>query len=200
VKGLALRRLNARKAENNLATLCQPFHGENLIDDSTASYHLLIRQQAYLRLTIVVLPRLSINNPKTTIKLVLILVALALYDTLWDLFLSLLHFVLGTLHILFEFCEHTLERLIEHLFHTDPRAAEIIVFYIMLTIGAYVAFKLMQALPHWYGKLAEQLADYWHQEKTKTVSTWQNQSVSKKIQWGSVVITSALVIVMWLIS
>ncbi len=147
-----------------------------------------------------VLPRLSINNPKAIIKLVLILVALVLYDTLWDLFLSLLHFVLGTLHILFEFCEHTLERLIEHIFHADPRTAEIIVFYIILSIGAYVAFKLMQALPQWYGKLAEQLTDYWHNEKTRTVSYWQHQPTAEKIKWSSIFITSTFFMFLWIFS
>jgi hypothetical protein len=143
---------------------------------------------------------LSINNPKIIIKLALMLVALSLYDTLWDMLLSLLHSLLEIFHILFEFCEHTLERGIEYLFHTTPRTAEIIVFYIMLAIGAYAAFKLMQALPDWYGKLTKQLIGCWYQEKAKVLSYWQNQSVSEKIKWGSVFMTGVLVMILWLIN
>jgi hypothetical protein len=138
------------------------------------------------------------NNPKVIIKSVLILSVLLFYDTLWDWFLSLLHHLFGMLHLVFEFCEHTLEGLIEHLFHVDPRTAEVMVFYVMLSIGAYVAYMFLRKLPAWYKALACQFAAYWQQEKANALEQWQVQSVKGKIQWSAVCMVALLVMVLWL--
>jgi hypothetical protein len=138
------------------------------------------------------------NNPKVIIKSVLILSVLLFYDTLWDWFLSLLHHLFGMLHLVFEFCEHTLEGLIEHLFHVDPRTAEVMVFYVMLSIGAYVAYMFLRKLSAWYTALVEQVSACWQQEKADALGHWQAQSVKGKIQWGAVFMVALLVMVLWL--
>lgn len=140
------------------------------------------------------------NNPKVIINAVLVISVLFFYDTFWDLFLSLLHHLFGMLHLMFEFCEHTLERLIEHLFHVDPRTAEVMVFYVMLSIGAYAVFKLIQRLPRWYNVLVHWFAAFWQQEKDKTLEHWQAQPVKGKIQWGAIFMTAVLVMILWLSS
>jgi hypothetical protein len=141
---------------------------------------------------------LSINNPKKIITLfMLIFAGLSLYDTLVDIVLWLLHSMFALFHALFEFSEHVLDILIEHLFHTDSRTTEIIVFYLMLSIGGGAAIKLMQALPLWYGKLIEQQINFWCQEKAKALSYWQNQSLIEKIKWGSVFMASTTIMVLW---
>ncbi|SJM95020.1 conserved membrane hypothetical protein [Crenothrix polyspora] len=140
------------------------------------------------------------NNPKVVIKAVLVISALFFYDTFWDLFLSLLHYLFGILHLMFEFCEHTLERLIEHLFHVDPRTAEVLVFYVMLSIGAYATLKLIQLLPDCYRALVEQVTAYWQQSKAETLGYWQAQSLKGKIQWGAVFMVGMLGMVLWLSS
>jgi len=139
------------------------------------------------------LPATSINN-KTVIPLVLVVV-LTLYDVLWGLLLTLLHSMLVLLHVMFEFCEHALDLLIEHLFHTDPHTTEIIVFYILAGVIGYSAFKLIMALRNWYCSLCKQLTTYYHQEKTRTISKWRNQPLIEKIKWGALVTTSFVVIV-----
>lgn len=53
-------------------------------------------------------------------------------DVIWDLFLSLLHSLAMLIHYAFEFCEHSLDLMVEHIFHTSPRETQIIVFYIMV--------------------------------------------------------------------
>jgi pimeloyl-ACP methyl ester carboxylesterase len=141
------------------------------------------------------------NNPKVIIiKPVLIISILFFYDTLWDGFLSLLHHLFGILHIVFEFCEHTLEGLIEHLFHVDPRTAEVLVFYVMLSIGAYVTLKLIQLLPDCYRALVDQVTAYWQQSKAETLEYWQAQSLKGKIQWVTIFMSVVLVMVLWLSS
>lgn len=140
------------------------------------------------------LPATSIGH-KTIIPFVLIFVVLTLYDVLWDLLLTLLHSMLVLLHIIFEFCEHALDLLIEHLFHTDPHTTEIIVFYILASIIGCITFKLIMALRTWYCRFCKQLTGYYHQEKTRTISKLRNQPLIEKIKWGLFVSTSSVVIV-----
>jgi hypothetical protein len=140
------------------------------------------------------------SNPKAIFKAVLILSGLLFYDTLWDLFLSLLHHLFGLLHLVFDFCEHTLERLFEHLFHVDPRTAEVMVFYTMLSIGAFAAFRLIQKIPRWVDVLAHRLTVTWQQAKAESLQYWHEQTIQGKFQWGAVFMSALLVIILWLSS
>jgi hypothetical protein len=108
--------------------------------------------------------------------------------------------MLDLLHTLFEFSEHALDLLIEHLFHTTPRTTEIIVFYIMLSIVGFTAFKLMQALPSWYSRLIEQMVNFWDQEKAKALTHWESQFFIEKINWRLVSIAGIACIVLLIFS
>lgn len=143
---------------------------------------------------------LSINNPKIIIRFALLLALLIFYDFFLDLLLSLLHSLVMLLHYLFEFCEHTLDHFIGHIFHTDPRTTEIIVFYVMAFAIGFIVFRVIMALPEWYRNICDRLTDYWHQEKTKALSNWRKQPFVKKIQWGSVFLTSSVFMVLWVFS
>lgn len=72
---------------------------------------------------------------KFTHVLLIVTMLWTFFDTIWDLFLSLLHSLALLSHYLFELCEHSLDLLVEHIFHTSPKETEIIVFYIMASIG-----------------------------------------------------------------
>jgi hypothetical protein len=140
---------------------------------------------------------LSIDNPKIIMRFILVFVVLIFYDILWDLLLTLLHSLLMFLHFLFEFCEHALDVLIEHLFHTDPRTTEIIVFYMMAFAIGCIVFKLIKAVPDWCCKSCERLINYWHHEKKMALVKWQNQPLIEKFKWGSVFITSSVFMIVW---
>jgi hypothetical protein len=115
----------------------------------------------------------------------------------FDVFLSLLialpHSFLMLLHYMFEFCEHTLDMLIEHLFHTDPHTTEIIVFYIMALIIGCILIKLIMVLPDLCCKTYGWLSNYCENKKAKVLNEWRNQPPIEKIKWGSVFMTSTIV-------
>jgi hypothetical protein len=87
--------------------------------------------------------------------------------------------------------------LIEHLFHTSPRTTEIIVFYIMLSLGGGAGFKLIQVLSLWYSKFIKLQIDFWSYEKTKALIYWQNQSLIEKIKWVFLIMTGTFLLGLW---
>ncbi|NOT11493.1 MAG: hypothetical protein HOP23_06650 [Methylococcaceae bacterium] len=142
-----------------------------------------------------------IDNPKNIITpIALIIVVYLLNDTLVDLVVWLFHTLFILMHTLIEFSEHALDILIEHLFHTDPRTTEIIVFYIMLLAGVGVTLKLMWVLSHWFSTFIEQQIDFWHQEKNKMISTWQAHSVIKKLKCSACLTISLFICILWLLN
>ena len=69
-----------------------------------------------------------------------------MFDTVFELLLELIH-------ISFEVLEHSLDKLIEHLFHTDLHDTQIIVFYLMWVMAGYPLYrlyKLLRTLPRRY--------------------------------------------------
>lgn len=112
-------------------------------------------------------------------------------DVIWDLVLSVLHFLAMLIHYAFEFCEHSLEKLIEHAFHVSPRVAEITVFYIMAAFVCVIAFVALRKLPGWYCSCCERVQLYWHQEKAKAKIFWQNQSLALKAKWYTYAVTGS---------
>jgi hypothetical protein len=112
-------------------------------------------------------------------------------DVIWDWFLSALHFLWMLVHYAFEFFEHGLERLIEHAFHTSPRSAEIIVFYILAAMVCIIAYLILRKLPGWYCSCCERAHLFWHQEKAKAKVFWENQSLALKAKWYTLVVTGS---------
>jgi len=112
-------------------------------------------------------------------------------DVIWDLFLSLLHFLGMLIHYAFEFFEHSLEKLIEHAFHVSPRVAEIIVFYIMAALVCVIAYLILRKLPGWYCTCCDQVRLYWHQQKEKAKEFWQKQSIALKVKWYALAVSGS---------
>lgn len=113
------------------------------------------------------------------------------YDTYLDLFLSLLHSLWVLLHLLFETFEHLLDNLVEHIFHTSPRATQIIVFYIMALSFGCIAFVVLRAVPRWYCSACERFANYYEAKKTTLLSWWQQQALILKVKWVSLLMASS---------
>jgi hypothetical protein len=143
---------------------------------------------------------LALRYSDIKIKIVLAVVTLLFYDTLWDVVLTSLHHLASAAHILFEFFEHTLEVFLEHFFHFDPRNAEIATFYILLVIGGCGTFKLLKILAKWYVKTIEQLKNSWHHEKSKALQHYQSLPISGKIKTLSVCSASLFLLILWSIS
>jgi hypothetical protein len=143
----------------------------------------------------------STNIPKKVVIWVsLLFVFLSFYDSLLDLSLWLLHSIAVLLHAMFEFSEHALDLIIEHIFHTDPRTTEIIVFYLMLSVGVGAAIKLIKVVKIECDRVIEQQINYWHEEKTKAFDFWQQQSFIEKLKLASILMTISSLVFLWLFS
>jgi hypothetical protein len=86
------------------------------------------------------------------------------------------------LHIGFEWFEFALEEIIQHLFHTSRQQSQLIVFYLLLSIALYAAYRLWRALPGLYHRLRENLLTAGSVHKTRASLYWQDQSAIRKIK------------------
>jgi len=123
---------------------------------------------------------LSINQKAAFgLNLVVIVISIVMFDTASELLLELIH-------MSFEVIELSLDRLIEHLFHTDLHATQIIVFYLMWAMAGYPLYrlyKLLRTLPRRYREFKEDLAASWSQLKKEILAYWQDLSPTGKTKW-----------------
>lgn len=124
----------------------------------------------------------SIKMHKRIIILTSATILLFGYDIIFDLLSSLFHVLIVIAHYLFEFCESSLDSVIEHLFHTSRRATQIIVFYIMISISIAVVFLVFRKVPAWYCKICQQLIYYFNYKKTQAIDFWHQQTLLLKIK------------------
>lgn len=137
---------------------------------------------------------LSINR-KAAFGLILIgiVIVILMFDTIFELLLELIH-------MSFEVIELSLDRLIEHLFHTDLHDTQIIVFYLMWAMAGYPLYrlyKLLRTLPRRYREFKEDLAAGWSQLKKEILAYWQDLSPTGKTKWLMGFMASISCIVLW---
>ena len=89
-------------------------------------------------------------------------------------------------HLIIEVVEIALDRLIEIIFHTNPRQAELIVFYILLTIGGVLIYLTWKASVQLCGGLCDTLKKDWVELKNTVIGDWQSMSVMNRLIWVSV--------------
>lgn len=118
---------------------------------------------------------------KTQVKLstftliLLVLVGILNLDTL-------LHSLLTLVHLVFEWIELGLENLIEHVFHTSRKQSQVIVFYLLLSIGLSVTYYLWQGVPHFYRHFKNHLMTICLRYKTSSYRYWQEQPLIGKLK------------------
>lgn len=86
-------------------------------------------------------------------------------------------------HILFEFIELMLDKLVEHIFHTDLHQTQIIVFYLMVSIALGGIYYLWRVLPPFCRQCKENLLTAWSCHKTRAFCYWQQQSLINQIKF-----------------
>jgi hypothetical protein len=103
-------------------------------------------------------------------------------DVIFGLLLELMHTLLELAHLLFEFIESTLDHIVEHIFHTGVHETQIIVFYLIFTIGLIALYYLCRSIPNAVCKLRNNflatLTDY----KTSAIKYWVEQSLIDKLK------------------
>jgi hypothetical protein len=89
------------------------------------------------------------------------------------------------LHIIFEMIESSLDELIEHFFHTELHDTQTIAFYILFTVGLFVAYLVYKSLRHIYRGVRQGWHDEWAELRTVASSDWHNLPVANKMLWIS---------------
>jgi|GEM_PF-400985 len=98
----------------------------------------------------------------------------------------IIHLAFESLHILFEILESTLDHLVEHIFHTDTRATQIITFYLMLIIAALIFYMLIIMISAWCCSVKYKLRNSYHRWNENIFGFWRTACVTNKAKWWAV--------------
>ncbi len=85
------------------------------------------------------------------------------------------------IHIIFEVVELGLDKLIEHIFETGLHETQLIVFYILLTIGGVLIYFLWKALVHFADLLKLGFKDDWSEFKEAATTDWGAMSLANRV-------------------
>jgi len=114
----------------------------------------------------------------------LILTILAIPDVIFDLLVQLTSFLLenfiGTIHLLYEFIEFSLDHLVEQVFHTALHETELIAFYIQVVLGLVGLYILLRIITSAYKKSARCCRVFFHRKKLSILYYWGEQSLLYK--------------------
>lgn len=104
------------------------------------------------------------------------------FELLVDLGHHLLEIILHMLHLAFEFLEMSLDHVIEHHFHTDTHATQIIVFYVLVTFGLVATYFLGRIASSAVVRLSKRLLLYGSRKKSSCQYFWSQQTLLDKIK------------------
>ena len=115
---------------------------------------------------------------KVTIHLSLLGITLSILVGFYDvIFGSLFEFC----HTIFEIIEMGLDWLVEHLFRTNLRQTEIIVFYLMLTLSAVLIYVVWKALVDACNGTCDYLREEWVEFKNAVAQDWGEMTTTNRI-------------------
>jgi len=104
----------------------------------------------------------------------------------FELLLELLDLLFEWLYelgdILFEWVEMTLDTVVEMIFETDLHDTQIIVFYILMSIIGFAAYRLSLLIPGILGRIRKKLLAYYLYRKTAFTVYWHGLSLLNKIK------------------
>lgn len=106
----------------------------------------------------------------------------AVFGLLFEVFHFLFEHLLELSHLAFEFIESALDHLIEHLFHTDLKQTQVIVFYILFSVAVYVMYLIGKRVPSFYRRCKNGLIGYVSRKKLSLLYYWHEQSMADKIK------------------
>lgn len=107
-------------------------------------------------------------------------VSATMYDLVLDLLAHMLHMLFELLHLAFEWVELGIEHAVEHIFHTSRHGSQIVTFYILLSVGGWLLYQLWQHAPRigrWLKNLAMQA---WLRRKIECQVYWHSLTLPDK--------------------
>jgi hypothetical protein len=111
-----------------------------------------------------------------------------LLHIIWELLVELLHF-------LFESLEISLDTAIELLFETDLHSTQIIVFYIIMSVLSYIAYRLARRIPNVYRYFSRQFKIAWMHKKMCIQQYWYNLTWLDKLKVVAMVIGAIYIMI-----
>lgn len=88
----------------------------------------------------------------------------------------ILELILEGLHLVFEYTEMGLDHLIEHLFHTEMHATQVIVFYLLVSIALASLYFIGRKLPAVYRRWLDRQRLFWSRKHSSARYYWHQQS------------------------
>ena len=120
------------------------------------------------------------------LALIGIVVIFTMPDVVIGLLFESVHFFFELLFhigdISFEWVETLLDKIVEHLFHTELHETQTIVFYLMVGIVAFPLYYLWRMLTRLFFRLKESLLAAWTLNKARATLYWQDLSLNDKIK------------------
>ena len=107
-------------------------------------------------------------------------------DVVFGIFFEMAHITIELAHMIFEFIEVNLDRIVEHIFDTDIHQTQVIVFYLMLAIALGGAYYLWSLVPRVYHQSKENLLDAWLEQKAFASIYWRELSLIDKIKLAAI--------------
>lgn len=105
--------------------------------------------------------------------------ALIMPDVIFGLLLELVHLMIELAHLLFELFESALDHMVEHLFHTGTRETQIIVFYLMVTMGLAGFYFLWRKIKQSFCALKNSAQTAFFHNKNRFLCYWAESAHNK---------------------
>jgi len=118
-------------------------------------------------------------------------------DLVFGLVTEILHLGLEVAHLLFEFLEIALDHVIEHFFETEVHETQVIVFYIIVSMGAVAGFFILRGLRKFFTNTTRNIIAAYGQTIANSKSYWQGQSLIGKFKLISLSTTGLVLFVMF---
>lgn len=120
------------------------------------------------------------------LALIGIIIIMIMPDVVIGLLFELVHFFFELLFhiadISFEWIESTLDTLVEQLFHTELHQTQVIVFYLLIGMVLYIAYRLWRMLLNLFYRLNNTMQTVWARQKNSASMYWQELSLINKIK------------------
>ncbi len=100
-------------------------------------------------------------------------------DVIFGLSLEAFHLALEFAHILFELIESALDHWVEHNFHTGTRETQLIVFYLIVSMGATASYFLYRKIARLFRAFKESLLVAFLRHKTWVKIYWAASAHNK---------------------
>ena len=108
-------------------------------------------------------------------------------DVVFDLMIQTLQVLFEGLfelsHLLFEGIESVLDHIVEVLFETELHSTQTIVFYILLSIGIYLVYRVGRMVMRLFRKCQKAWNDFRAEHQLNVVGYWRGLTVLEKVKW-----------------